>query len=163
MMLEHRNNRFLASGNSRCEERFLVSCAITLLVSSFIKLIGLAGGAGVNLLKDPLLGIELRWLMPLECALEVSCAVCIVTPIAMRFRLLAIAWLGTMFLVYHLFLSLLQPNAPCPCLGSLLWRLGVSPQITDYASRLISCYFLLVSVSLLCRRKLLSSSRRMKA
>jgi hypothetical protein len=135
-------------------ENYLKIAAGVLFLASVMRIWSLATGPQVLLTKDPLIGLELRWLMLGESALEVVAAASLISRVSATARLLAVLWLGTIFGGYHVALAIVEPGAFCPCLGTLYGRFGISPGMADMAAKITTLFFLVGSAVLLTARRL---------
>src|ERR1043166_3930523 len=115
--------------------------AVLLLITGALKLLSLAGGARILESPDPVFGAPYRDLMLLEAALEVVTGVLLLTRIGRKHGLLILFWLGLMFCGYHFAVFLLDPAAPCPCLGTLWGSFGVKQELMDRAARAVAVSF----------------------
>jgi hypothetical protein len=131
------------------------SCAVYLKVSALIlitsaaaKVITLLDGRPVLLTFDAVTGVQLRWLFAIEAFLELALSIFITLGKSQKIKLLALFWVGWIFCSYHLAKALLNPAQPCPCLGLLYGRIGLSPVTMDLIAKTIATFFLLGPSSL---------------
>lgn len=120
---------------------YLRTLVWVLCISAIAKLLSVAGGVAVLRAPDPLVGLQLRWLMLVEAAVELAAARVLASQVDWRIRLLVVFWLGALFCSYHLFLSILDPSAYCPCLGTLYGRLGIRPATADALAKIVAALF----------------------
>jgi hypothetical protein len=127
----------------RFSEISLRLSAAVLFAVALIKLLTVGGGSPVLQTEDPLVGVRLGLLLPVESGVEFLVAWCLVSSLDPFYRSLVVVWIGALFCVYHLALALLDPGASCPCLGTLYGNLGIRPATADKIAKVIAAWLFL--------------------
>lgn len=129
---------------------FLWSTAAILALTGLGKISSAFGSAHVLAMADPIVGIPFRVLLPLAGSLElIIAALCVWKRFPQRSRLLLVAWVSTMFVVYRIGLWAMDWQHPCGCMGGFADVLRLSDQAVDRVMRTTLGYMLLGSVGFL--------------
>ena len=137
------------------EQVFPFSAAVILLVTGIAKLSSVSGSVGILDTQDPVFSfLNTRQLLLLVALLEIAVGImALLRNMAVQTRLLAIAWLASLFGTYRLGLWLVNYQEPCKCLGGALDWTGLSDAVirrTTFALFLYllggSCILLLASL-----------------
>jgi hypothetical protein len=129
---------------------FLWSAAAILALTGLGKISSAFGAAEVLTTADPIVGIPFRVLLPLAGSLELIIAgLCVWKRFLQRSRLLMVAWVSTMFVVYRIGLWAMNWQHPCGCMGSLAGVLHMSDAIAETIMRYLLGYLFTGSSMLL--------------
>ncbi|HEV2395227.1 MAG TPA: MauE/DoxX family redox-associated membrane protein [Verrucomicrobiae bacterium] len=121
---------------------YFKSVIFLLVVSGLGKLLSLAGHAKILDAADPVLGLAYRWIMLGSGVAELVLAALIASRFGRQFRTIVVFWIGLAFCSYHGMLALLDPAAPCPCLGTISAQFGLTPKIAGRLALSLAGYFL---------------------
>ena len=135
------------------ENFFLKSAALLLGVTAAAKLLSAAGPARILDYPDPIFVITNRVVMTGAGGLELLAVALLYFHKNIQWKLLAVAWLSTNFLIYRFGLWFLQVKQPCSCLGTLGDLLPVKPETLNLTLKSIVIYLFAGSIFLLLRRK----------
>lgn len=134
---------------SQLQRYFILTAGGILGITGIAKIISVFGTQLILVQSDPLFGFSFRNLMLAAGAVELAVAcLCIFTKQPKRNTLL-IAWLSTSFIIYRLWLWLLNWQRPCHCLGNLTDVLHISSQTADIAMKIVLGYLLIGSYTAL--------------
>jgi len=116
-----------------------------LLITGLAKVISIFGG--VNALKtfDPVFGLRFIILLPIVGVVEIIVASLCLFLSKLKTRLLIVAWLATLILIYRGAMVALHYKEPCGCLGSMTAALHISPQIADQIMKITLAYLIIGS------------------
>lgn len=123
------------------ERRFIAISILLLASSSILKLISLIMGQQLLHKIDPILGLPNSTIFGVFGLGELAMAVYLLLSKATRLQLLLIAWVGTVFTLYHLALVMVG-GFGCPCLGSSMGWLGLGPARAAEVSMLVAAYLM---------------------
>lgn len=116
--------------NRKAEDYFIFSVAVMLFVAAVAKIYSATGGAEALGNLDPLIPLSNRHLFYLAGGFELCfSAFLLIKPDGQKVKLIAIAWLGTNYLLYRLVLWWLGQPVYCDCLASFNENLPLSPRI----------------------------------
>ena len=127
--------------------QLLVGAAILLGLTAALKLLSLASPSKILALADPVFGVPYRWTILCGGLGELAIAVLLTCRLSEPLRLFALAWVGACFCGYHFALAVLDPAAPCPCLGTLTTQFGLSPSTAYLAALALGLFFLCAPVA----------------
>ncbi len=134
------------------EAAYRWSVAFILTITASLKLISLGGTTPIMAQADAVLGVSNRSVLLGAALIELAVAVFLILDCRTELRCYLTAWLASVFAVYRIALSWVAPANPCPCLGSLVERLPVSPDTLDLLLKLVIGYLLAGSIFLLVRK-----------
>lgn len=120
-----------AGGNARAPSPFLASVIAVLGVTAVAKLAGAAGDAPLLALPDPLLGASNRTVIVLAAVMELVLAAVVWRRGRSPTTYLLLIWFSSLLLTYRASVAVLAPGRPCPCLGTLTDRIGMSPPVAN--------------------------------
>ena len=126
-----------------------ITVAAILLIAGIAKVWSGLGDAIALEVRDPIFGIEFRYLMLVIGAIEMAIVCVCVVFRKTRVPLVVLAWFSTCLLCYRIGLHWLGWKEPCRCLGTLTDALHVSPRLADKAMVYILIYLLIGSYGLL--------------
>jgi len=141
----------IATGFRHPERYLIYSFSGILVLTALSKLYTVMGNVRMLDLYDPVLLLSNRRLLTGVAVIELFCAMLIVRTRHPWFAGLILLWLGANFLMYRVAVSLGGAITPCPCLGSVGGRLGLSQSATDVLMHSILVYFLAGGLYLLVR------------
>src|SRR6266404_75458 len=136
--------------NTNNKKWFFSFSAGVLVLTALAKLYASTGTAKVFHTPDELLYLSYRPLMISVAVLEIVIAVYLLRSRSDLRRCLALLWLSSNFLVYHLGNFLLGVHL-CPCLGHLTDRLPLPPGLAEVALQFLVLYWLLTSLNMYWR------------
>ena len=144
---------------------FIKSSALLLAFTGVAKLISSAGAAKVLDVKDPVLGIQFRYLFLLTGVVETVVALLCLTKRSIWIRTGLIAWLASIVFVYRIGLLSIGYTAPCNCLGTMTEAIHLAPQAADIGMKMVLLYIMVGSYIILiclwrCRMKPTSCSNQ---
>lgn len=110
---------------------------------------------GLRLLDvaDPVLAVENRYVLLGVAGVELLCAATLLFSRHAWLKALVLLWLGTNFVLYRVALWLAGAGTPCPCLGRLGARLGLSSSQTEWLTKAAVVYLLLVGGYVFVRQR----------
>jgi len=124
-------------------EIWFVRLAIGLLLATaLMKLLSIAAGERILDANDPILGMPYKGAMFGGAILEIGVAILLSSHKRWTAGLLALSWLGLAFCFYHLALTVFEPGALCPCLGTLYGRLGIKLAAANAIAQVLAVFFL---------------------
>jgi hypothetical protein len=140
----------------------LSASAGLLFVTAAMKLLSVASGQRILLADDPILGVPYWFTMSAGGMLDLFMAGFLISRKNRAVRLLGLFWLGIAFCGYHLALKLFEPDALCPCLGTLYGRLGLNAASAKLIAQSLAVWFAAAPVAVLlgARAKSACSLRR---
>lgn len=100
--------------------------SLALAATGLLKLLSLASHQRILDANDPVFGVPNFIVLFAAGFLDLTFAVFLLLWRNLRVRLLLLFWLGVGFCLYHIGLLILNPDAPCPCLGTLYGRMGLT-------------------------------------
>lgn len=121
-----------------------MTCAGLLAAAATAKLWTTATGLRLLEVPDPVLAVENRYVLLAVAGVELLCATTLLFSRHVWFKALVLLWLGTNFVLYRVALWLAGAGTPCPCLGRLGARLGLSSSQTDWLTKAVVVYLLVV-------------------
>lgn len=124
---------------------FLFSAGIILLISGLAKLISAIGSDEFLQAKDPILGIQFRYIFLVAGVVEILAALLCFFGKRSGVKAMCIGWLATNFLIYRISLILIGYHRPCHCLGNLTTAIHVAPHVADSIMKCILIYLLVGS------------------
>ena len=125
---------------------FLWSAAAILVLTGLGKISSAFGTAQVLTTADPVVGIPFRVLLPLAGGFElIIAALSVWRRFPQRSRLLLVAWVSTMFVIYRVGLWAMDWHHPCGCMGNLAAALPFSDHTVDRVMRTALAYMSLGS------------------
>jgi hypothetical protein len=128
---------------------FISSAFVILAATGAAKIFSAITGGDVLQAFDPVFGISLRRLFVVVGGIEIVVALVCLLGQRTGFQAGLLLWLAVSFVVYRLGLLLLGNPKFCGCLGTLTGALHISPQVADFAMKVISVYLLLGSCATL--------------
>lgn len=131
----------------RLRHAFLPTAGAILAVTGLAKAFSATGASRSLDVADPLIAIPFRHLMLLAGLTELFIAFFCLFTERRTSSLLAVAWLGTVFVAYRLGLWLTDWHGPCPCLGNLTGELHISQRLADNLLKVVLAYLLVGSYS----------------
>lgn len=127
----------------------IYTASVLLLLASLSKLVSAAGNAAILHERDPILGLQYRYLFCLAGILELQVALVGFTQRPIGFRTGLIAWVASIVTAYRLGLFWIGYQGHCRCLGDFTDALHIRPQTTDTAMKIILAYLLIGSYATL--------------
>lgn len=126
--------------------RYFVQCAAVILgVTALAKVISVFSNAPLMLQADPLLEVPFRYLLLIAALAELAVVgACLFTK-GIKRKVLLIAWLSSVFLVYRTGLWFIDWHRPCHCLGDLTEMLHIAPVVADDLMKGVLLFLLLGS------------------
>jgi hypothetical protein len=128
---------------------FPYSAAVLLVITAVAKLASAFGAAPILHVRDPILPWSNRWVFCLAAALELTVVLVCFSKKNRQVKSGTIAWLATMFLLYHLGLWFVNYPKPCDCLGGLTDALHISQATSGNIAKGILAYLLIGSYACL--------------
>jgi hypothetical protein len=116
------------------EQVVQIFCAVSgfiLLITGAAKLVSCFGTASILDHGDPFFGYSFRQLMCIAGMCEVVIGGWCLLKYSTKFKIVALAWLSSILILYRLGLWSQGWEHHCPCLGNLTDYLRISPTITD--------------------------------
>jgi hypothetical protein len=104
---------------------------VLLGITGFAKLLSICAHARILTMPDPIFDVPFRQLMIVAGVVELLVFVCCWSRMAWKLKAFLVAWLSTIFIVYHLGLWIVHYRGMCPCLGTLTDALRVSPTFAN--------------------------------
>jgi len=135
---------------------FVISSGVFLAITALAKLISSFGTAPILNNLDPVLLIPFGRMLQATAVVELCVVVICFLSTNRKLQVALIAVLASNFLLYRFALRWLGYNNPCPCLGNLTDMLGIAPQTTDIAMKVILAYLLIgsyVALLFLCNNR----------
>lgn len=135
---------------------YLVSVMWVLIVTSLAKLYSTTGSAKVLDIPEALLPMTIRQVIWLVGSVELLLAMYLWRGKNNLIKLIAVAWLGTNFVLYRVAAMMLTVGKPCPCLGSITETLPLKPATLDRLLTAVVFYLFFGSLFFLfttCPRK----------
>ena len=129
---------------------FRYSSAAILCITAIAKLISATGRQGVLNTLDPVLDINVRYLLILLAAIELVAMLLLLRKAGEWFSCLFVSMLGAQFLLYHIIFGLGHYNRGCPCLGTIAQRLQISQINIDKALLLAAAWLFIGGFSSFC-------------
>lgn len=139
----------MAKGLDRIVDWYCRSVSGVLLVAGTAKLVTTLGHAQILRFNDPVFSQPIRQVLAMAALIELVCVIFIFWQRHPVPRLLAIAWLGSGFLLYRFFLHVLKAPKPCSCLGNLGDWLHIAPSNIALLLLVLNCYMFLGALILL--------------
>lgn len=130
-----------------------------LAVTALAKTASVFSRAPILTYSDDLLFIPNWMLLLLASGLEFGVVLLLVKARSVTPKLLAITWLGGVFLLYRLGFWFIGSPELCPCLGSLTGFLPITPAVISSVMLSVAFYMFLGSIVLLCLLKGFSTSQ----
>jgi hypothetical protein len=132
---------------------FVWFSSAVLLFTALAKLFSAAHPVPVLLLSDPVFSFASRLtIFRIAACVELLTILAFLLTSSYVIRLTLIAWLSSLFLVYHLGLFLIHPyQRYCPCLGTIGQALGLSDRTVSGLTFLLALVMLLGAASILAR------------
>jgi hypothetical protein len=120
----------------------LWSWGLVLGATALLKIYGALQTDGYTRTVDPFFHfLTYRQLSVGAGVAELAVVLTLAAPLSIKSKARCVAWLSSIFLLYHLGLLLVDAKAVmCPCLGSLGAHLGVRPSNLARASLLLAVY-----------------------
>jgi hypothetical protein len=115
--------------------------AMVLVCTALSKLYTLNSGYRMLDLPDPLFLFRNNYLLGCLAALELFCALIMLIAREPRAKGLLLLWLGGNFILYHSAILISGVVEPCPCLGTVAARLGLSSGASSVLTKAIIAYF----------------------
>jgi hypothetical protein len=121
---------------------FLLTVAVILGITALGKLAGVAADVPVLSEPDSLLAfLTNRQIILLAAVLELAVLACFFSKrLDITIKLLSVAWISTVFLIYRLGLWSVGYSGSCSCLGLISEALGLSPAKIDLGMRIMLYY-----------------------
>jgi hypothetical protein len=127
------------------------SAGFILFCSGLAKLISATGSDGFLETKDPIIGMQFRYLFLAAGIVEFLTALLSFFGKCLDVKAMCIGCLATSFLIYRISLILIGYHKPCHCLGNLTTAIHVAPNLADLIMKCILVYLLFGSyISLYC-------------
>ena len=111
-------------------------------------------------LSDPILFVRNRYVPVAVAIVEILCVLTIMRVRDCRVKGLVLLWLGGNFVLYRTALALSGAGVPCPCLGSLGANLGLGSTATEFPTKGMAAYLLVVGSYLLVQPSLVDRFRK---
>lgn len=124
---------------------FLYSTGTILILTAIAKLISSFGHGTILQTLDPVTGLQFQSLFRIVGIIEAIIAVICFFNKQNWFKMAAVAWLSTSFLVYRICLVVLGYHRPCGCMGDLTDAIHIPPQMADNLMKCILVYLLIGS------------------
>ena len=128
---------------------FLYSAGLFLLLTAIAKVFGSFGSARILSEPDPLLQLQYRTIFRVVGCFELFVGLTCVVSKRLWIPTVLVAWLSTGFAFYHVGLTTIHYQKPCPCMGNLTDALHISPAVADAILKMILAYLFLGSYSIL--------------
>lgn len=134
---------------SKLASWFPASAGVLLILTAVAKLASACGSAKILDRPDFILPMTNRWLLVFVAVLELAVAGICFSRKNLQFKAGAVAWLGSMFLIYRLGFLWAPFYAPCKCLGYLTDAIHLTAEQTNTIASIILAYLLVGSYSIL--------------
>lgn len=102
---------------------------------------------------DPIFSVNNRYILTGVAIAELSCAAIVAFSAQAWLKALALAWIATNFILYRAALVLSGAGTPCPCLGSIGAKVGLSSAATEFITKSTVVFFLGVAVFIIVRHR----------
>ncbi len=134
---------------STCNRAFLLSSAVIFAGTGVAKLLSTSADSRLLQMADPIVGIQVRYLLLAAGVIEVVVALVCLRARRPIFAATLVAWISTSFVVYRIGLWWMDWKQPCGCLGNLTDILHLTPQTADNIVKVVLAYLLVGSCTLL--------------
>ncbi len=128
------------------------SFAIILLITAVAKIVSAMGVSTILLTSDPVFLVSFRLLLLFVAFLELCVATICLFGKSSFIKVSSVAWLSTLFLLYHVGMRLTGYHRPCGCMGNLTDAIHLPPQMAAFTTDIILAYLLITSYTMLCNR-----------
>lgn len=132
---------------------FLASCALLLFIAGTGKLLATFQTRDWLVAVNEIVPVQNRTLLTFISIMELGVVVYIVCAKDAFRKLLLIAWLGLVFIIYRLTRFVFGIGLPCECIGAFVDYLPLSAKLVSAAMTLASIYLFAISVCLLKKQK----------
>jgi hypothetical protein len=119
---------------------FFISAVLILAVTASGKLYSTLGAARILDYADRLLLLPNRWILFGVGAIEIGVVCVLLFSRIDRFKLIALLWLSSMFVLYRSARWYFHVAEPCKCLGRWTEKLPFMPQTVEFALELLVAY-----------------------
>jgi len=127
---------------------FFNAASALLVLTSVAKIWSLAGHARILQIQDPLIHLNYRPLLLLVALVELLVAAFLLKSRSDLQRGVALLWLSSNFLFYHLGNYLLNIHL-CPCLGTVGDNLPLPKGMAEIAIQIVSLYWFITCLNML--------------
>ena len=141
---------------------YLWTVAWILLCTSLGKICSAGGAAPILDLPEDLLPLSNRQVLLLVGTIEMGIYFLILLAADPGLKLVALAWLGSNFLLYRIAVKTLNLGTICPCMGSLTSMLPVRPAIIDEILSVAAFYIFVGSFFFLLTRRMWDEGNQLR-
>ena len=135
-------------------ERMLTWSSVLLLIAAALsKVWAIAAALPVLNGVDPMFSVNNRYILIGVAIAELSCAAVVAFSAQAWLKALALAWIATNFILYRAALVLSGAGTPCPCLGGIGARVGLSSAATEFITKSTVVFFLGVAAFIIVRHR----------
>jgi hypothetical protein len=128
---------------------FIVSTWLILAITCLAKVSSSFGTIPLLKVDNTVLPVTNKTLLQLGIALEACSLAVLLSNCARTTKLLCILWTSLLFIIYRIGHFILDPGAPCLCLGQITGSLPISPGVLQASLVAICLYMFLGSLMFL--------------
>ena len=126
---------------SRWQDAFLRSVVIILAITATFKFLSICGEDGILRVREPLFQfVTVREFLLIGAFVELAAIAGILLLRARSGRLLIVAWLCTIFLIYRFGRAIAGISDPCPCLGTVGAWAGIGSRMLNKITGVLLVY-----------------------